>query len=167
VSSLNKVMLIGNLGKDPEIKELDGGKIFAKLSLATNEKYKGESKTTWHNIVVWDEKKAEILEQYCVKGSKLYVEGKLEMRKWTDKDDIERYAYEVVVGSFEGMIRLLDSRKDSEDREERSERRERPAERSTTRSKAADPKRTKKRDEDDRARRAYEDTRELDDEVPF
>ena len=57
---VNKVILIGNLGKDPEIKELDGGKIFAKLSLATNEKYKGESKTTWHNIVVWDEKKAEI-----------------------------------------------------------------------------------------------------------
>jgi single-strand DNA-binding protein len=165
VSSLNKVMLIGNLGKDPEIKETESGKTFARLSLATNEKYKGESKTTWHNIVVWDEKKAEILEDYCRKGSKLYVEGKLEMRKWTDKDDIERYAYEIVVGSFEGMIRLLDSKKESEDREERTER-ERPAKRAETRSRA-DPSRDRKKRDDDRARKAYEDTRELDDEVPF
>lgn len=153
MSSLNMVLLIGNLGKDPEIKETEGGKTFAKLSLATSEKYKGESKTTWHSITVWDEKKAEILEEYCKKGSKLFIQGKLEKREYTDKEGIERTAYEIVVGAFEGAIRMLDSRKDDDNGER--------AERSKTRS-TAKPKTTTKP-----GKIIDVGDAELDDEVPW
>ena len=160
MSSLNKIMLIGNLGKDPEIKELPTGKLFAKLSLATNEKYKGETKTTWHSIVVWDEKKAELLEQYTKKGSKLYVEGSLESRKYTDKEGIERYAYEVVVGAFNGAIRLLDPKGDDAP-DERTATTRKPPPTTTRPAPAKSATRIRSRSVDE----AF--NRELDDEVPF
>jgi single-strand DNA-binding protein len=96
----NKVQLIGNLGKDPEIVNLESGKILAKFSIATNESYKnaqGEkvTDTQWHNIVAWG-KTAEIVEKYVVKGKEVAIEGKLTTRSWEDKEGMKRYITEVV-----------------------------------------------------------------------
>jgi single-strand DNA-binding protein len=97
----NKVQLIGNLGNDPEIITLDGGKKLAKFSLATNEYYKDadgqkQTKTDWHNLVAWN-KTAEIIENYVTKGKEIAIEGKLTNRSWDDKEGNKRYITEVVV----------------------------------------------------------------------
>jgi single-strand DNA-binding protein len=97
----NKVQLIGNLGNDPEIITLDGGKKLAKFSLATNEYYKDadwqkQTKTDWHNLVAWN-KTAEIIENYVTKGKEIAIEGKLINRSWDDKEGNKRYTTEVVV----------------------------------------------------------------------
>jgi single-strand DNA-binding protein len=97
----NKVQLIGNLGNDPEIITLDGGKKLAKFSLATNEYYKDadgqkQTKTDWHNLVAWN-KTAEIIENYVTKGKEIAIEGKLTNRSWDDKEGNKRYTTEVVV----------------------------------------------------------------------
>lgn len=97
----NKVQLIGNLGNDPEIITLEGGKKLAKLSLATNEHYKDkegqkQTKTEWHNVVAWN-KTAEIIEQYVSKGQEIAVEGKLTSRSYQDKEGNKRYTSEVVI----------------------------------------------------------------------
>ena len=82
--SVNKVILVGNVGQDPEIRHLDNGKKVAKFSLATSEKYNNETHTTWHNIVIWD-KLAEIVEKYVKKGQLLYLDGKIQVRKYEEK----------------------------------------------------------------------------------
>ncbi len=107
---LNKVMLIGNLGSDPELRYTQGGTPVASFSLATNESYKGQDgnlveKTEWHRIVAW-RKAAETMAQYLKKGSKVYVEGKLQTRSWDDKDGSKKYMTEIVVDTF----MFLDSR---------------------------------------------------------
>lgn len=107
----NKVQLIGNLGMNPEIKTLDGGKKLAKFSLATNENYKnakGEkvTETQWHNCIAWG-KTAEIIEKFLSKGSEVALEGKLINRNYTDKDGIKRYVTEIEVSE----ILMLDSKK--------------------------------------------------------
>ena len=112
--TLNKVSLIGNLGRDPEIHRTEGGKIVANMRLATSESWKdkdtGERKeqVEWHSVVIFNENLARIVEQYSRKGSKLYVEGSLRTRKWTDKDGVERYSTEVVLSAFNGTVKLLD-----------------------------------------------------------
>jgi single-strand DNA-binding protein len=100
----NKVQLIGNLGSNPEIKNLDGGKKLAKLNLATNETYKnakGEkiTETQWHNLVAWG-KTAEIIEKYLSKGQEIAVEGKLNTRNYTDKDGVKRYFTEIQINEL-------------------------------------------------------------------
>ena len=100
----NKVQLIGNLGKDPEVKQLDSGKTLAKLSLATSENYKnadGEkvTDTQWHNLVAWG-KTAQIAEQYLKKGNRIAVEGKLINRSYEDKEGVKRYVTEVLVNEI-------------------------------------------------------------------
>ena len=100
----NKVQLIGNLGTNPEIKTLDGGKKLAKLNLATNETYKnakGEkiTETQWHNLVAWG-KTADIIEKYLTKGQEIAVEGKLLNRNYTDKDGVKRYTTEIQINDF-------------------------------------------------------------------
>ena len=107
----NKVQLIGNLGMDPEIKSLDGGKKLAKMSIATNETYKnakGEkiTETQWHNLIAWG-KTAEICEKFLKKGSEIAVEGKLVNRNYTDKEGIKRYVTEIEVHE----VLMLDSKK--------------------------------------------------------
>lgn len=107
----NKVQLIGNLGMDPEIKSLDGGKKLAKMSIATNETYKnnkGEkvTETQWHNLIAWG-KTAEICEKFLKKGSEIAIEGKLVNRNYTDKEGIKRYVTEIEVHE----ILMLDSKK--------------------------------------------------------
>lgn len=115
MSSLNRVMLIGNLGRDPEIRSTQDGKRIANLNLATSESWKdrvsGERKerTEWHRIVIFNEHLVELVEKYCRKGSKLFVEGALQTRKWTDNNNVERYSTEIVLQAFRGEIRLLDS----------------------------------------------------------
>lgn len=108
--SVNKVTLLGNLGKDPEIRTTQQGKRIANLTLATSESWKdkqtGEKKeqTEWHKVVVFNDGLAGLLEQYVHKGSKLHVEGQLKTRKWTDQNGQDRYSTEVVIDQFKGDI---------------------------------------------------------------
>ena len=106
MAGVNKVILIGNLGKDPEVRYLEGGTAVAKFTLATSENYKdktsGERKTLteWHNIVVW-RGLAEVAEKYLKKGSQIYIEGKLRSRQWQDKDGVNRYTTEIVADTLQ------------------------------------------------------------------
>jgi single-strand DNA-binding protein len=114
--SVNKVILIGNLGKDPESRSLGDGSKVVNLRIATSEtwrdKMSGERKerTEWHQVVIFNENLAKVAENYCRKGSKVYIEGQLQTRKWTDKDGQERYSTEVVLQRYRGELTLLDSR---------------------------------------------------------
>jgi single-strand DNA-binding protein len=116
--SVNKATLIGHLGKDPEIRTFQNGGRVANLSIATSESWKdkesGERKerTEWHRVSITSDGLVTVAEKYLSKGAKVYVEGKLETRKWTDRDGIERYSTEVVLRPYSGELVLLDSRKD-------------------------------------------------------
>ncbi len=113
--SVNKVILIGNLGKDPEIRTMQNGGKVANLSLATSESWKDKStgekkeKTEWHRVVIFGNL-ADIAERYLKKGSKVYVSGSLQTRKWTDKDGAEKYSTEVVLQGFGGELTMLDGK---------------------------------------------------------
>ena len=114
--SLNKVMLIGNLGADPVIRQTQEGKRLAQLSLATSESWKDKAtgekkeKTSWHRIVIFNDGLAGVVENYVKKGSKIFVEGQLQTRKFTDQDGNEKYTTEVVLGNYNGTLTMLDSR---------------------------------------------------------
>lgn len=114
--SVNKVILIGNVGRDPEVKATAGGNRFANLSVATSESWKDKAtgekreRTEWHRVVIWNEGLVGVVERYVKKGSKIYLEGQLETRKWTDQNGQERYSTEVVLRPFRGEIVLLDGR---------------------------------------------------------
>lgn len=111
--SVNKAILIGNVGKDPEIRHTQGGDPIASFSIATSETWKdknsGERKerTQWHNIVVFNKPLCEVVEKYVKKGMKVHVEGQIETRKWQDKDGADRYSTEIVLRQFKGEITLL------------------------------------------------------------
>lgn len=117
--SINKVILVGNLGKDPEIRYASDGSKIATFSIATSEVWKdrttGERKdrTEWHRIVIFNDKLNDIVEKYVKKGSKIYIEGQLQTRKWTDASGQERYTTEVVLSKYKGEITLLDARSSS------------------------------------------------------
>jgi single-strand DNA-binding protein len=112
--SVNKVILVGNLGRDPEIRSTQDGMRIANLAIATSEtwrdKMSGERKerTEWHRVVIFNERLAEIAEKYLRKGAKIYVEGALQTRKWTDNSGQERYTTEVVLQRFRGELTMLD-----------------------------------------------------------
>ncbi|CAO5678768.1 MAG: Single-stranded DNA-binding protein [Holosporales bacterium] len=116
MAGVNKVIIVGNLGKDPEIRQTQDGMKIANFSVATSETWKdkitGErkEKTEWHRIVVMSENISNVVEQYVRKGSKVYVEGQLQTRKWTDAAGIERYTTEVVIGRYKGELTMLDSK---------------------------------------------------------
>lgn len=118
--SVNKVILIGNLGRDPEIRSLNSGDKVANLSIATSESWRDKSsgerkeKTEWHRVTVFNENIVKVCESYLKKGSTVYIEGQLETRKWTDKDGVEKYSTEVKVGKFNGVLTMLGSKQDSE-----------------------------------------------------
>ena len=120
MSSINKVILIGNVGKEPEIRSTQSGSKIANLSLATSERWKDKQtgerreKTEWHRVVVFSYGLVRVIENYVKKGSKLYVEGQLQTRKWQDQSGNDRYSTEVVLQAYGGTITLLDSRKDSD-----------------------------------------------------
>lgn len=114
MSSLNKVMLIGHLGKDPEIKSLNSGGTVANMSIATSERWKDkdgtrQEKTEWHRIVIWNEHLVKIVQQYLHKGDKVYLEGQLQTRKYA-KDGKDHYATEVVLPRFGGAITMLSTK---------------------------------------------------------
>jgi single-strand DNA-binding protein len=112
--SVNKMILVGNLGRDPEIRSTQDGMRIANLAVATSESWRdrvsGERKerTEWHRVVIFNERLAEIAEKYLKKGSKVYVEGALQTRKWTDNSGQERYTTEVVLQRFRGELTMLD-----------------------------------------------------------
>jgi single-strand DNA-binding protein len=114
--SVNKVILIGNLGKDPEIRSMQDGKTIVNFSIATSENWKdkssGESreKTEWHRVVIFNEHLAKVAQNYLKKGSKVYLEGQLQTRKWTDQSGVEKYTTEVVLQRFKGELTMLDGR---------------------------------------------------------
>lgn len=112
--SVNKVILIGNLGADPEIRRTQDGRPIANLRLATSESWRDKAtgerreKTEWHRVVIFNENLCRVAEQYLRKGSKVYIEGQLQTRKWTDQQNVERYSTEVVLQGFRGELTLLD-----------------------------------------------------------
>lgn len=114
--SVNKVILVGNLGRDPEVRRMQSGDRVANLRIATSESWRDKQtgerreKTEWHSVAIMNDRLAEVAEKYLRKGSKVYVEGSLETRKWTDKEGQERYTTEVVIGRFRGDLTILDSR---------------------------------------------------------
>lgn len=146
--SVNKATLIGNLGKDPEVRTTQGGSKVVSMTIATSETWKdrqsGEKReaTEWHRIVIWNENIGNFAEQYLRKGDKVYLEGKLQTRKWTDQSGQDRYTTEIVLQAFDGKLVSLGSRPDgqSDSRQERH----------------SAPKQTASRND-----------RDLDDEIPF
>lgn len=119
--SVNKVILVGNLGADPEIRRLNSGDQIANLRIATSESWRdrqtGErrERTEWHSVVIFNENLAKVAEQYLRKGSKVYVEGALQTRKWQDQNGNDRYTTEIVLQKFRGELHMLDSRGDGGD----------------------------------------------------
>ena len=114
--SVNKVILLGNLGRDPEIRSMQSGKKMASFSIATSKRWKDRStqeqkeNTSWHNIVVFNEGLVDVIEKYIKKGSKIYVEGELSTRKYQDKDGNDKYTTEVVLQGYNSTLTMLDSR---------------------------------------------------------
>ncbi|HEV2513164.1 single-stranded DNA-binding protein [Bosea sp. (in: a-proteobacteria)] len=114
--SVNKVILVGNLGRDPEVRRLGSGEPVVNLRIATSEtwrdKQSGERKerTEWHSVVIFNENLAKVAEQYLKKGSKIYIEGQLQTRKWQDQQGVEKYTTEIVLQRFRGELTILDSR---------------------------------------------------------
>ena len=116
--SVNKVTLVGNLGRDPEVRSTQDGSKIVNLSIATSERWKDKNsgeqreKTEWHRVVIFNENLGRIAEQYLRKGSTCYIEGQLQSRKWTDEQGIEKYSTEIVLQQYRGELNLLGGRQD-------------------------------------------------------
>jgi len=114
--SVNKVILVGNLGRDPEVRFAQSGSKIVNMSVATSESWKDKQtgerkeKTEWHRVVIFNERIADVAEKYLKKGSKVYLEGSLQTRKWQDKDGNEKYTTEVVIDRFRGELTMLDTK---------------------------------------------------------
>jgi len=149
--SVNKVILVGNLGRDPEVRRLTSGDPVVNLSIATSESWRDKAsgerkeKTEWHRVVIFNENIAKVAEQYLKKGSKVYLEGQLQTRKYTDKDGSEKYSTEIVLQRYRGELTMLDGRGDGE-------RAERPAMAGAGASEGT---------------RSFQRGGDLDDEIPF
>ncbi len=117
--SVNKVILVGNLGADPEVRRSNGGDPIVNMRIATSESWRDKNsgerkeKTEWHQVVIFNENIAKVAEQYLKKGMKVYIEGQLQTRKW-EKDGVERYTTEIVLQKFRGELQMLDSRNGGE-----------------------------------------------------
>jgi single-strand DNA-binding protein len=114
--SVNKVILVGNLGRDPEVRNLSDGSPVVNLSVATSETWRDRAsgerreRTEWHRVVIFNDKLAEVAQQYLRKGAKVYLEGQLQTRKWTDQSGVEKYTTEIVLQRYRGELQMLDSR---------------------------------------------------------
>lgn len=114
--SVNKVILVGNLGRDPEVRHTQAGGLIVQLSVATSENWRDRAsgerreRTEWHRVVIFNEKLAEVAQKYLRKGAKVYLEGQLQTRKWTDQSGVEKYTTEVVLPRFGGTMTMLDGR---------------------------------------------------------
>jgi single-strand DNA-binding protein len=120
MAGVNKVILVGNLGADPEVRQLPSGEPVVNLRIATSESWRDKNsgerkeKTEWHRVVIFNENIAKVAEKYLHKGSKVYIEGALQTRKWTNKDGQEQYSTEVVLQRFRGELQMLDGRGEGE-----------------------------------------------------
>jgi len=118
MAGVNKVILIGHLGRDPDVRRTQDGRPIASLSVATSETWRDKAtgerkeKTEWHRVVVFNEGLSKVAEQYLKKGAKVYLEGKIRTRKWTDQGGVEKYSTEVVLENFDGVLLMLDGRRD-------------------------------------------------------
>jgi single-strand DNA-binding protein len=116
--SVNKVILIGNLGKDPEVRRLNSGDPVVNLRVATTESWRDKQtgerkeKTEWHSVVIFNENIAKVAEQYLKKGSSVYIEGQLQTRKWTDQQGVEKYTTEIVLQKYRGELTMLGGKGD-------------------------------------------------------
>jgi len=116
--SVNKVILVGNLGREPEVRHTQDGSKVVQLSVATSESWKDRNsgerrdRTEWHRVVIFNDRLAEVAEKYATKGTKVYLEGQLQTRKWTDQSGQERFTTEVVLQKFRGELTLLDNKSD-------------------------------------------------------
>jgi len=115
MAGVNKVILVGNLGADPEARSLNNGGEVVNMRIATSENWKDrdgnrQERTEWHNVVIFNENLGRVAKSYLKKGSKVYVEGQIQTRKWADKDGNDRYTTEIVLQKFRGELQLLDSR---------------------------------------------------------
>ena len=114
--SVNKVILIGNLGRDPEVRSMQNGDKVVNMSVATSERWRDrnsgemQERTEWHRVAIFDQQLAEVAERFLKKGRKVYLEGQVQTRKWTDQQGQDRYTTEIVLGRFRGQLVLLDSR---------------------------------------------------------
>lgn len=118
--SVNKVIIVGNLGRDPEIRSLNSGDKVCNLSVATSESWRDKAtgekkeKSEWHRVVIFNDNLSTVAEKYLRKGSKVYIEGQLQTRKWTDSSGQEKYSTEIVLQKFRGELQILDSKGDSQ-----------------------------------------------------
>jgi single-strand DNA-binding protein len=116
--SVNKVIIVGRLGKDPEVRATQDGREIANLSVATSESWKDKSsgerreKTEWHRVSIFNESLVKVAKSYLKKGSQVYIEGQLCTRKWTDQNGVEKYTTEIVLQNFNGVLTMLDSKKE-------------------------------------------------------
>ena len=123
MAGVNKVILVGNLGKDPKVSTFPSGDRAVSFTLATSENWKDKNtgerreRTEWHNIVIYNENLGRVAEQYCKKGTKVYLEGQIQTRKYNDQSGAERYITEIVLSRFRGELQLLDSRGGGEPRD--------------------------------------------------
>ncbi len=114
--SVNKVILVGNLGRDPEVRNTQDGQKIVQLSVATSESWNDRAsgerreRTEWHRVVIFNDRIGEVAEKFLKKGAKIYLEGALQTRKWTDQAGVEKYTTEVVIGKFRGELTMLDGR---------------------------------------------------------
>lgn len=121
MSSVNKVTILGNLGRDPEMRSMANGSPVVNLSVATSESWRDKAtgerkeKSEWHRVVIFNEHLADVATKYLKKGSKVYLEGSLQTRKYTDKDGSERYSTEIVLSKFKGELVMLDGAKEHRD----------------------------------------------------
>lgn len=119
--SVNKVIIVGNLGRDPEIRSMPNGDRIANMSIATSESWKDKSsgerkeKTEWHRVSIFNDNIVKVVESYVKKGSTVYIEGQLQTRKWTDKDGVEKYSTEIIVGRFNGVLTMLGGKSEGGD----------------------------------------------------
>jgi len=157
--SVNKVILVGNLGADPEIRRMNSGDAVVNLRIATSESWRDKNsgerkeKTEWHQVVIFNENIAKVAEQYLKKGMKVYIEGQLQTRKW-EKDGVERYTTEIVLQKFRGELQMLDSRGQGDGGGDRRD------DRRDDRSSGGDFGRSS-------GGTSSRSSRELDDEIPF
>ncbi len=149
MAGINKVILVGNLGKDPEVRHLESGAVVANFSIATSEYYTDKSgqritQTEWHNVVLW-RRNAEVAEKYLTKGKQVYIEGKLRTRNWTDRDGVTRYTTEVVGD----VLQLLGARQDGDSERNAAQVQDQTASTSTAQPTANEPELAPGTPEDD------------------
>jgi len=167
MAGVNKVIILGRLGRDPEVRNFQNGGKVVNLRLATSERYKDregnqQEKTEWHSVAIFNEKLGEIAEKYLRKGSEVYIEGQLETRKWQDKDGQDRYTTEIVLRNFRGELSLVGGRGGGASEDTAGGYAERPAAGGGPRSEGAGSSRAPSRGGSWDSKKT-----DLDDEIPF